>query len=227
MAERLRPRDLAFLVDESATAPRHNATVEIFDPEDSGFDYDRLVALISDRISFVPRYRQRIQQVPGPGRQPGLGRRRRLRHRLPRTPLRAASSRARPTSSASSSPGSCPARSTAAARSGRSTSSRGSPTAGWRCSTRPTRPSSTASTPSTSARCSSTATTTPRCRSRTGRRLARPPAALVGRPARLGAEGHRDRAAARSSTPLRGTLDARPPQRRPRGRARSPASPTR
>lgn len=65
MAERLRQRDLAFLVDESATVPRHNATVEIFDPEDSGFDYDRLVALISDRIAFVPRYRQRIQQVPG------------------------------------------------------------------------------------------------------------------------------------------------------------------
>jgi len=65
MSERLRPRDLAFLVDESATTPRHNATVEIFDPEDSGFDYDRLIALISDRIAFVPRYRQRIQQVPG------------------------------------------------------------------------------------------------------------------------------------------------------------------
>lgn len=65
MAERLRQRDLTFLVDETATAPRHNATVEVFDPEDSGFDYDRLVALISDRIAFVPRYRQRIQQVPG------------------------------------------------------------------------------------------------------------------------------------------------------------------
>jgi diacylglycerol O-acyltransferase len=65
MAERLRQRDLAFLVDESTTTPRHNATVEVFDPEDSGFDYDRLVALISDRIAFVPRYRQRIQLVPG------------------------------------------------------------------------------------------------------------------------------------------------------------------
>jgi diacylglycerol O-acyltransferase len=65
MSERLRSRDLAFLVEETTTAPRHNATVEIFDPEDSGFDYDRLVALISDRIAFVPRYRQRIQQVPG------------------------------------------------------------------------------------------------------------------------------------------------------------------
>jgi diacylglycerol O-acyltransferase len=65
MTERLRQRDLSFLVEESPTTPRHNATVEVFDPQDSGFDYDRLVALISDRIAFVPRYRQRLQQVPG------------------------------------------------------------------------------------------------------------------------------------------------------------------
>jgi len=43
----------------------HNATVEIFEPGDSGFDHDRLLELIEDRISFVPRYRQRIQSVPG------------------------------------------------------------------------------------------------------------------------------------------------------------------
>ncbi|WP_372734012.1 wax ester/triacylglycerol synthase family O-acyltransferase [Nocardioides sp.] len=58
-------RDLEFLIEESATTPRHNATIEIFDPGDSGFDYDRLTALIADRIAFVPRYRQRVQQVPG------------------------------------------------------------------------------------------------------------------------------------------------------------------
>jgi diacylglycerol O-acyltransferase / wax synthase len=65
MSQRLRPRDLAFLAEESASTPLHNATVEIFDPVDSGFDYQRLVALIGDRISFVPRYRQRVQTVPG------------------------------------------------------------------------------------------------------------------------------------------------------------------
>ena len=65
MSERLRPRDLAFLELETPSTPRHNATVEIFDPGDSGFDYDRFVALILDRISFVPRYRQRVQAVPG------------------------------------------------------------------------------------------------------------------------------------------------------------------
>ncbi len=65
MSERLRPRDLAFLELETPTAPRHNATVEVFDPGDSNFDYDRFVALILDRIPFVPRYRQRVQSVPG------------------------------------------------------------------------------------------------------------------------------------------------------------------
>jgi diacylglycerol O-acyltransferase len=65
MSQRLGPRDLAFLADETPTTPRHNATVELFDPGESGFDYDRLVELIGDRISFVPRYRQRVRTVPG------------------------------------------------------------------------------------------------------------------------------------------------------------------
>ncbi|HEU4812569.1 MAG TPA: wax ester/triacylglycerol synthase family O-acyltransferase [Nocardioides sp.] len=65
MSDRLRPRDLAFLAAESPSTPMHNATVEIFDPGESGFDYERLVDLIRDRISFAPRYRQRIQAVPG------------------------------------------------------------------------------------------------------------------------------------------------------------------
>src|SRR4051794_31547988 len=70
MGERLRQRDLALLELETPTAPRHTCTVEVFHPTGSagsggrGFDYDRFVALILDRISFVPRYRQRIQAVP-------------------------------------------------------------------------------------------------------------------------------------------------------------------
>src|SRR6478736_5615109 len=65
MSERLRPRDVALLAEESPTTPMHNATVEIFEPGASGFDYQRLVELVQDRISFVPRYRQRVQFVPG------------------------------------------------------------------------------------------------------------------------------------------------------------------
>jgi diacylglycerol O-acyltransferase / wax synthase len=65
VSERLRLRDLAFLELESPTTPRQNCTVEVFDAGGSGFDYERFVALILDRISFVPRYRQRAQAVPG------------------------------------------------------------------------------------------------------------------------------------------------------------------
>ncbi|WP_370247218.1 wax ester/triacylglycerol synthase family O-acyltransferase [Nocardioides sp.] len=65
MSERLSPRDLAFLTAETPTAPRHNATVEIFEPGDSGFGYDRFRDLIGDRIALVPRFRQRLLDVPG------------------------------------------------------------------------------------------------------------------------------------------------------------------
>jgi diacylglycerol O-acyltransferase len=65
MGERLRARDLAFLTAENPRTPRHNATVEIFDPGTSGFDHATLTRLIEDRIAFVPRYRQRVREVPG------------------------------------------------------------------------------------------------------------------------------------------------------------------
>ncbi len=65
MNERLRADDLALLAEDSPQTPMHNATLEIFDPGDSGFDYDALVAHIDDRIAFVPRYRQRVRRVPG------------------------------------------------------------------------------------------------------------------------------------------------------------------
>jgi diacylglycerol O-acyltransferase / wax synthase len=64
MTERVPPVDLAFLDAESASTPMHNATLEIFETPE-GFDYDRLLGLIADRIAFVPRYRQRIVSVPG------------------------------------------------------------------------------------------------------------------------------------------------------------------
>ncbi len=65
MQDRLSPRDVVFLTEEATTTPRHNATLEIFEPGPDGFSYDDAVALITDRIGFVPRYRQRVQIVPG------------------------------------------------------------------------------------------------------------------------------------------------------------------
>src|SRR5690606_31878794 len=65
MGQRLSPRDLAFLTDETPTTPRHNATVEVFEPGERGFTHQDIVDLIEDRISFVPRYRQQVRWVPG------------------------------------------------------------------------------------------------------------------------------------------------------------------
>jgi diacylglycerol O-acyltransferase len=65
MNERLRPADLAFLADESSSAPMHNATLEIFEPRAGSLDYDKLLSAIADRLAFVPRYRQRVRTVPG------------------------------------------------------------------------------------------------------------------------------------------------------------------
>lgn len=65
MPERLRPRDMTFLSMESARAPMHVATLDIFEAPSDGFDYARLVALINDRIAFVPRFRQKVRLMPG------------------------------------------------------------------------------------------------------------------------------------------------------------------
>ena len=43
----------------------HVGSVLVFQPRDGGFDYDGLVALISNRISLVPRYRQCVREIPG------------------------------------------------------------------------------------------------------------------------------------------------------------------
>src|SRR6266545_3965654 len=69
MPDRLTSLDLTFLAAESAETPMHVGTVDVFeapaDGDGEGFDYENLVALIRDRIAFVPRYRQRVQHVPG------------------------------------------------------------------------------------------------------------------------------------------------------------------
>ncbi|WP_185995128.1 WS/DGAT/MGAT family O-acyltransferase [Nocardioides campestrisoli] len=65
MRDRLRSRDLAFLATDSPATPMHNATLEIFEPGPRGFEYSHVLELIAERISYVPRYRQRLQAVPG------------------------------------------------------------------------------------------------------------------------------------------------------------------
>lgn len=64
MPQRLSAVDASFLFMEDATTPMHAGGVAIFAPPEGGFDHERLVRLIRQRLPFVPRYRQRIREVP-------------------------------------------------------------------------------------------------------------------------------------------------------------------
>ena len=65
MVDRLNPEDASFLYLEDATTPMHVGGVAIFRESQEGFDYDRLVRLIRERIALAPRYRQKLKHVPG------------------------------------------------------------------------------------------------------------------------------------------------------------------
>lgn len=65
MADRLSPLDVSFLYMETPTTAMHVGGVAVFEPPADGFDYDRLVELISERITLVPRYRQKVRFIPG------------------------------------------------------------------------------------------------------------------------------------------------------------------
>ena len=211
----------------------HVGSVMVFDSRRSdGFDYDRLVQLISARIAFVPRYRQRIREVPGRLANPVWvdDENFDVTYHVRRSALpqpghrRAAAGVRRPDPAAAARPhppavGGLPGRGAGA-------------TAGSRSSPRPTRPWSTASTPSTSARSSSTATTG---RRGTGHRHLAPVAASPATVELLAGARRRRRAdaPARSSTPSAAASSTsgpsgsraaycRRPVSRPRWRARPP-----
>jgi len=63
--DRLSLLDASFLYLEEPTTPMHVGSVALFEPPADGFDYEQLVALVSARIAYVPRYRQRVRVVPG------------------------------------------------------------------------------------------------------------------------------------------------------------------
>jgi len=65
MVDRLSPLDVSFLYLEEPTTPMHVGGVVLFQAPSEGFDHDRLIHLIEDRIGLVPRYRQKVKWVPG------------------------------------------------------------------------------------------------------------------------------------------------------------------
>ncbi|MED5527410.1 MAG: wax ester/triacylglycerol synthase domain-containing protein, partial [Actinomycetota bacterium] len=62
--DRLDATDSALWFAEDTSTPRNVGGVAIFRPPEGGFDHERLVRLIRNRIAHVPRYRQRIREVP-------------------------------------------------------------------------------------------------------------------------------------------------------------------
>jgi diacylglycerol O-acyltransferase len=65
VTDRLSALDVSFLYLEEPTTPMHVGGLLVFEPPPEGFDYERLVTLIEDRIGLVPRYRQKVRWVPG------------------------------------------------------------------------------------------------------------------------------------------------------------------
>ena len=63
--DRLSASDTSFLYLEDAATVMHVGSVMVFDPPGGRIDHDRLMALIGQRITQLPRYRQRIRWVPG------------------------------------------------------------------------------------------------------------------------------------------------------------------
>ena len=65
MTARLSAIDASFLYMETRTTAMHVGGVCVLQQPEEGFDYERLVELIAQRIALVPRYRQKVRFVPG------------------------------------------------------------------------------------------------------------------------------------------------------------------
>ena len=64
MPDRLSALDASFLYLEEPTTPMHVGAVALFRRPRSGLEYEDLLRLIEQRITLVPRYRQKVRHVP-------------------------------------------------------------------------------------------------------------------------------------------------------------------
>ena len=65
MVDRLSALDTSFLYLEESGLPMHVGGVLVLEPPAGGLDLDDLVRLVTARLPLVPRYRQRVVEVPG------------------------------------------------------------------------------------------------------------------------------------------------------------------
>jgi WS/DGAT/MGAT family acyltransferase len=64
VADRLTPLDASFLYLEESATPMHIGGLAVFAAPETPVDTTRLSELVDDRLNLVPRYRQRVRQVP-------------------------------------------------------------------------------------------------------------------------------------------------------------------
>jgi diacylglycerol O-acyltransferase / wax synthase len=64
MPDRLSALDASFLYLEDAATPMHVGGVAVFERPRAGFSYEQLLCLVRQRLGYLPRYRQRVLNVP-------------------------------------------------------------------------------------------------------------------------------------------------------------------
>lgn len=63
MTMRLSTQDASFYFLEASSTPMHVASLAIFQQPRNGLDYEEMLRLVEERLSLVPRYRQKVREV--------------------------------------------------------------------------------------------------------------------------------------------------------------------
>lgn len=64
MVIRLTPQDATFYASETSSSPMHIGSLAILDNSDGELDYEKLLDIVGRRLCLVPRYRQKVREVP-------------------------------------------------------------------------------------------------------------------------------------------------------------------
>lgn len=64
MPRRMTSADAAFWYGEQSTTPMQVGTIAVFKAPKGGLDHEALVTHIGQRLAFVPRFRQRVREIP-------------------------------------------------------------------------------------------------------------------------------------------------------------------
>lgn len=65
MPDRLTSLDASFLYLEQSATPMHVGSVMLFEEPEGGLEYEEIVRVIERRIGAIPRFRQKVLDVPG------------------------------------------------------------------------------------------------------------------------------------------------------------------